>query len=284
LDEEIADLEAELESLCGLNERSKVSLETAAGLVAEFSKQKGLSAALTDSKTEAAASERKYALVCGLSRFRPTRLSGTYLSFDFVGACPASCLAISFRLTESGQIACKAVEKPELFAKHKGKSLKAASSFFMKHIPSICSKASKSILEEGCRIGGFLRDLEWALCRLEHTASELVMLQRRYNDVKLSNEDSCGSSSLLQVEFVDRSGYALLSAKFEISRSYPFAPINVELAAYDGCVNVEGLQKYLINHAKPGFGYLSRTCDVIAAFCTNRATEMSHTHPSSERA
>lgn len=135
--------------------------------------------------------------------------------------------------------------------------------FLEQQAASLCAMTCNEQLDSPLEIGPFLRRLEWLLGRMEYTASELAMIQHRYKATL-----SCGSSSppRLEVEFPSSAGTAKLLATFELSDAYPFSPLSVCLDTFEAQVDAQAIQKLLIKNAKPGFGYLSRTCDVIAAY------------------
>jgi hypothetical protein len=103
--------------------------------------------------------------------------------------------------------------------------------------------------------------------RIEATARELTSLEKRYR-LLLENDPEGGASEfLVHVSFdTDKAQSGTLVATFELNASYPFGPLHVSLPPDSIAVDLGLLQRYLMKNAKPGFGYLSRACDVIAAF------------------
>jgi hypothetical protein len=134
------------------------------------------------------------------------------------------------------------------------------------NIAMLIDSVNNKILASGRSIGEMLQRLEMLHGRLEMTANELFALQKRYGT--MLEVDAVGSKSdfLLSVNFTSLRGSMAMQATFELNTLYPFAPLNVSLDDRGGKVDVDLLRRQLVKNAKPGFGYLSRTCDTISAF------------------
>jgi hypothetical protein len=240
--------------------------EVVADMTNSLSTRSQLTSELSGSRAAAESSEAGYSTITGINKWRPMELDESELSFQLVGPSPKTCVFISFQVTDIGPIACKARIQPNLYPKHKARSsmrfeTRSIASFLEQRAADVCAMACKERLDTPSQIGAFLRRLEWELGRAEHTAVELAMLERRYKADISPNP----SSVELTVEFASKTRAAKLLATFELSAAYPFSPLNVCLDA-EGQVDVEAMRKLLIKNAKPGFGYLSRNCDVIAAY------------------
>lgn len=243
---------------------AKTDSELVVGLSVGQAQQDELHGKLLGEKGLAHCSEQDYASVAGMGKFMPAFMSEKELSYQFVGPCSSSCVSVSFKIPSLGKVDCDAVVKPGLFAKFSGRPIKAAGSFVKCPVEQLCSEVSQTKLLSTREIHSFLRLVEWKICRLLHTASELAMLNRRYAAKVQSTGEG---NTVLEVDFCSKAGAAKkLMATFEMTQAYPFAPLNVDLDVFEGEVDMGELQNVLIKNAKPGFGYLSRTCDVIAAF------------------
>jgi hypothetical protein len=146
--------------------------------------------------------------------------------------------------------------------------LSASSDFFDLFVAVICKEISETTLTSPGSIGQFLQLLELQLQRLQLTAFELVKIQGRaithrlFNIANKPREKDVGCSSFIfHVEF------SKLSVAFEITRTYPISSVNVSVNCHDKSFDMNKLQEYLEEKAQRRIGWLSRTCDVISAFC-----------------
>lgn len=263
LEEEIAGIESELKRAqdyldAALDEHALVQ-----GIVKASETLTLTTQALENAKVLASDNELQYSNVLGLGRFTPANMNDSELSFHYLGQNPASCVAVSFAIL-STRVLCQVKPCPEIFSKcASGRPTKADAQYLKVAIADLCSGAARQIISSPTEIGSMLQLLEWKIGRLEQTAVELAMLRRRYN-AQLQRPSSAGNYVQLEVEFVGKSNKLL--AYFEISPSYPFSAVSIGMDLLEGTVDMEDIQKQLIKHAKPGFGYLSRTCDVVAAY------------------
>lgn len=238
--------------------------------VAEAVKHKRLLINEANEQEPAAESaESKFVTFKGVSKWKPKTLIETELSFHYIGPCPNACVALSFQVAPSVPVKCNATARPKLFQTHgsrTAKELASVTSFIQIRIEAVCALVRQQQLSSLHEIRPFMHNLEWQLGRIENTASEFVRLKRRYRAVLTLRQPTDVSNFQLEIDFKCRSGSKKLRAAFDISDSYPFSPLNVCLETFDTLVDVEAMRKLLIKNAKPGFGYLSRTCDVIAAY------------------
>ena len=117
---------------------------------------------------------------------------------------------------------------------------------------SYLSGASETILNVG-----------FFVSRLQLIGREISKLLRRFTGKLTWSEDV--SLLHLSLLFLQRKNACKgdLVASFHLDLSYPFSPLEVDLT---GDINTEELEQHLIKNAKPGIGYLTRSCDVISAF------------------
>jgi hypothetical protein len=229
-----------------------------------------LSHSYENAESAANASERNCSTLKGLMKWQPSRMSESELSFNYIGPFPKSCIFLSFTFAPSGTVSCTAEVKPDLFPKHSigvGPRLLSVSNFFQQRVEEFCETVNKQHIQNTRHVGEILRLFEWQLGRLEQTSSELETLKRRYQAMLQPSKETCSSEFNLEVYFSGSGSVpAKLRATFEISRAYPFAPVSVYLEKLVDGIDDESLRKLLLKNAKPGFGYLSRICDTIAAF------------------
>jgi hypothetical protein len=199
-------------------------------------------------------------------------MDDTELSVAFVGTSPKSCFTVSFDLKQNGPVSCTAVVSPAHFSLRRGRRklyTPSTVSFIKARVSTMIKSVSKSALSSISEIGMLLQRLEWTKGRVEHTANELSSLQRRYKaDVKTDPDGTSKSDFLVQMVFPCSSNKDKLFATFELTAAYPFGELHVSLDSECGQMDVEALRKQLMQNAKPGFGYMSRACDVISAYCS----------------
>ena len=207
-------------------------------------------------------SERDYSTICGLGKLRLLSLQQSEVSFYFAAPVPSACILIKFKASDSNSLVCEATLDENIASRCTGRPTKWAASFYNSRIQELCANSSLQSVANPCDMWDSLRQFEWTIGRIEDTAAELTMLQRRYKAAL-----SCANDLVkLDVEFTSSRELAKVVATFEITEAYPFSPVHMGFDVYDGDVDLGTLREIVITNAKPGYGYLSRTCDVIAAF------------------
>ena len=260
-------MEAKLERSRGYLESAAEEERVLSDVTAAVSDNRTLTRRLREVEPAAEDMEQAFVTLKGITKWKPATLSEQELSFHYIGPCPKACVALSFQVSASNNVECSVSIQPKLFHQHRARGAKrppTMPSFLQRQVATLCDSISQHRVDSTKHIGSFLRQLEWKLGRMECTASELATLIKRYQAVLQLSEDS--STVQLEVEFAGHSGSKKLRATFDITDAYPFAPLNVRLDTFEEKVDVETMRKFLIKNAKPGFGYLSRTCDCIAAF------------------
>jgi len=129
----------------------------------------------------------------------------------------------------------------------------------------LTSVISNKVLHTGEEMQRLVRQFDWTLARVESTSRELNILQKRFGLSVEMDPNHDAAVFVVRVPFVGTLQNNLLVASFELNASYPFGPLNVSLEPGRSDMDLAFLQKHLMKNAKPGFGYLSRACDVIAA-------------------
>jgi hypothetical protein len=212
----------------------------------------------------AVCSQRNHKTIKGIHKWKPTDFSEAQLSFDLIGLSPRSCIKICFRIMPD-RVQCEASVDTTLFPE-KGDGtvaarLKKTSPFLDRQVTALCEAINNTSLNDPTEVGHSLRLASLELGRLDCVASEIASLQRRY-DAKIVRTST---SLQLAVEFSGLTANRKFLASFDLSPGYPFSPLNVCLEPVEGSFNMSLIQKQLIRNARPGFGYLSRTCDVLVA-------------------
>jgi hypothetical protein len=216
-----------------------------------------------------AAAGRKWTTLKGLNAWLPRAISSTEMTFSYIGPCPKACVTVSFALSGPSSVLCKANVDPLAFPKNKsrnGGKLQLVMPLLVSRTSLLCEKMS-SEKANPTEIGAFLRRNGWELSRIEITASELALLQRRYRaSLSPSSLSGEGLMHVLEVDFQSRTTSCKIRGSFFVSDAYPFDALNTQLDLLEGDTLLDELQQLLVKNAKPGFGYLSRMCDVISAY------------------
>ena len=213
--------------------------------------------------------QHRFLTLNGMHCWSPFVIDEANIVVGFVGASPKTCMRVCFSFAKSGEVTCQASVDPSFFKQRRGKKLKLTpliSEFVVANIDTIVESVNMTKLARGSDIVGFLEQLEMLHGRLEITASELFGLQKRYGTLLEADPVGRKSDFLLSVDFQSLTDSTALRATFELNSSYPFSPLNVSLDDREGKVDVDSMKRQLVKNAKPGFGYLSRTCDTISAF------------------
>lgn len=221
-----------------------------------------------DYRPLAASSRAKYSYAEGLGRWKPIELnlSESSFLFHFLGLVPNACVSIKFDTSGRQQgIQCRLSIDPRLFRRRKNTPMKLSgrsTDYLEREVRRIVVTASGERIDDTSQIGPQLQKLDWILGRIESTAIELTKLEQQ----TMMNMFVENDKMFVTVELEENRRGRSLCGQFELTSSYPFAPLNVTIDVMEGDINVRSLQKRLIKNAKPGFGYLTRTCECIKTF------------------
>lgn len=256
-------LESKLERSKSYLESTKSEQSEVCNVLGVFAKRDAFETEVASARTLAKRTESQHASLAGMGLFKPATLKENELGFNFIGSSPKSCIGLTFDIAASGGATCRAMIRPELYHAMNDRATKGPCEYLDYAAANFCSSVSRLKEFVASEVSPTLQRLDWRICRISQTALEIEMLKRRYNARLLT--DSEGETVEVEIEFCSVSGNAKLLAAFEVPKAYPFSPVNVALDVFEGDVDMDKLSHLLIKNAKPGFGYLSRTCDVIAA-------------------
>jgi hypothetical protein len=224
-----------------------------------------------DSGKQGKNSKDKYRQVKGLHNYT-NELVGDDIIIKFEGLLKEAGFTATFSTASDGIVNCDAypgiTRNDESQLKVRSYKLTPAVSTFIKTRVEDWTNALKTrTLTSGRQIRPVIQQLEFKLGRLEATAREISILQTR---LKAQFEEDFSSQNGVHVFTATFTRASMkLRASIGINSSYPFTPLDICLDPLAGAVDIEGIQRQLIKNAKPGFGYLSRTCDVISASLKN---------------
>jgi hypothetical protein len=268
LQEELYQMEQQVKIAEDVVARSKKLNQTGSTLSEDASRCSSLTRELEELIPVGATAGRKWNTLKGLNVWTVRTMTSTEMTFSYIGPCPKACVTVSFALSGASSVSCQARVDPLAFPKHKsrnGGKLQPVMPLLASRTSLLCEKMSREKANP-TQIGAFLRRNGWDLYRIELTASELALLQRRYRATLSSNLSGEGNAHILEVDFQSRTTTRTIRGSFFISDAYPFDALNTQLVLLEGETELDELQQLLVKNAKPGFGCLSRTCDVISAY------------------
>jgi hypothetical protein len=267
----VSDLEDEIRIMQGLISESKSSLDAVKAEETEceetlraISDKKQLTEDYTSLRPSAQASQKNYLSLKGLHSWSPMSVGESRISFVSIGSSRNTSNTLSYELGKSGTIeSMVSLEASISFAMKKSlrKYHGSISSFLDAYVERVAHTVNRDKLDSASQIGQHMQKYMLAMGRLDQTASELQSLKRRYR-AKLSR--SGPQTFIFTVDFEGRA--SKLAVDFELELSYPSLPLEVRMDVLQGSVDFESLRKMLVKNAKPGFGNLSRACDIISAF------------------
>ena len=264
---EIEDLERQLGELNMRTSQVDRSLNKAESIKDATAGRISTQGGVQITKGSAEGSQRRFVSTKGLFRVAPILVATSSITLTHKGCCPLSCLTNSFSFSDGSSIQCKSeVDESHFSAKGKREKLsKHAMTFMRSRCSFLSSVLSNKELETAEEMRCLVRQLDWTLGRVESTARELTALQKRFIVSLETDPDGGVSEFLVRVSFEGMAQKGSLVTTFELNPSYPFGPLNVSLEPGHSDLDLSHLQKHLMKNAKPGFGYLSRACDVISA-------------------
>lgn len=215
-------------------------------------------------RPEAESSQKGYLSLRGLHSWSTRSLAGKSMSFMSIGGSQNTSLSLIYDITkqnsrEDTKICFDATITTET-KKPTRKYHPSIAAFLEICVNRFVHKVSECSLTAASQIGQHMQKFVWSMGRLDQTASELQSLMRRYKAKLVQHGDQ---TFVFTVDFETKS--SKLAVDFEIDLSYPSLPLEVQLDLLQGFIDLDNLRKALVKNAKPGFGNLSRACDVIAA-------------------
>eukprot|EP00547_Thalassionema_nitzschioides_P013199 CAMPEP_0194260296 /NCGR_PEP_ID=MMETSP0158-20130606/45440_1 /TAXON_ID=33649 /ORGANISM="Thalassionema nitzschioides, Strain L26-B" /LENGTH=1678 /DNA_ID=CAMNT_0039000383 /DNA_START=47 /DNA_END=5080 /DNA_ORIENTATION=- len=215
-----------------------------------------LQQSVVDSKRGAEGSQRSYQSLKGITKIYPSSIQGSHISLEFCGSNPFLSKAVRLVYTEKGTIQCLLEDTSPHDVNRRwevNRLSKDALAYAKCRFKIVCDVMEQKQLENADDMRCLIRQFDWTMGRLEATANELTVLQKRF-DISLENDpEGAASDFLVHISFKGNNGGSLI-ATFELDPSYPFAPLQVSLTPEGMEVDLDSLQRSLLNNAKPGFG------------------------------
>lgn len=137
----------------------------------------------------------------------------------------------------------------------------AVSVFLDSSIKRLMQTSQWNSQERPIRMSEHLQNYSWLIGRLDLLAKEFQVVQHRYNGkLRRTNRDKEEFSFLVEFENVG----SKIVVEFEIEPiMYPSFPVKVHLDLISGQADMVELRTNLRKNAKPGFGSITRACDIV---------------------
>lgn len=184
--------------------------------------------------------------------------------FDFIGDTPKSCFV--FVIQWKPRLECRCSSNPTIFSSDgllRAQTLSPAASYLEYRFQELCKDANRTDLETATAIAPLLQRMTCDFTRVDVVARELSSVKRTYKAALVPTASR--KTFRVEVDFSHANGGAAVRATFEISESYPNGPMETNLDVFSESLDSKLLCSYLIKRAKPGIGYLTRTCACLAA-------------------
>lgn len=216
-------------------------------------------------QSQAQSAQKGYTSLRGLHSWMPLEVAESSLSFDTIGNSVNTCTTVTYDIFKQkgsvGNVQKKA-QIPDGMKKSLRKYSGSVAAFLDDSVRRLAESARGN--KNSWASSALTRNMQnyvWTLGRLDFTAGEIQGLLSRY---KCALCRTGASSFVLTVDFEGRA--SKLSVDFGMEFCYPSLPLEVRMDVWEGEIDFEGIRKALVKNAKPGFGYLSRACDILNAY------------------
>ena len=174
-------------------------------------------------------------------------------------------IIVEFKETSSDSVSCNGhvsnnqLLHSKLKIPSKSKYSSSLTSFYHFKLTHLCSQIKTMSSPNICNI---THHIQWSLGRLDSLVEELTLLESQYEGIALH-----WSEGKIQFKFENFSPLGTkIICSFEIHDLYPFGLLDIKLASN---VDIQSLERQLIRKTKPGFGYISRICDMMKILCNS---------------
>ena len=230
-------------------------------------KQRQLSTELRSIRDNAERSREKLVSIEGLLLWDIKNIDNSNMNITCQTIVPGVKLLLHFEKSDVSRFRCNAyLEKVE--SKQSFKTLSkyqlspGIKDFWSTQMNSFCDEIKMADLTSMVDIKENLNILEWKIGRLNDVVRELKWMEKTHlSEVIIKNKVFLVSLQISNNETTKR-----LGLEFEIKTSYPFTPMDITFNDLLGKIDIDSLKRQLLKTAKPGFGYMSRTCGIISAY------------------
>ncbi len=209
-------------------------------------------------------SQKAYLSLKGLYTWSPIEIRDSRISLGLIGQSRNSCKTLVYEISATKNLT-NAVVMTSKVPEGMKTSLRtyngSFASFWDANVQSLSETLRSCSASEASKVGNNIQNFVWSMGRLDFTTSELQSLMTRYKGklIPISTE-----SFMITIEFEGL--VSRLSVDFKMESSYPSLPLEVSMNVWEGLIDLESIRKTLAKNAKPGFGYLSRACDIVSTF------------------
>jgi hypothetical protein len=276
LNSEIAAMEQEAALLTQELEGVTVECDSAHNLVSLITKHADAKVKTDKLKKSAKNKEKKFKMLEGLLLWSPVHVDGSKIIVNFNGVLAETAASVGFDLTNTKGIAGFMMSKPSKVA-NPTTAKKAARrhtysrdsrDYARKKMDNLRSFVNDElVVKSGGQISEILQSIEWQIGRIETVAQEISALQKHHDSLMEIDDDG---NFLFTIDFTSKSQTAKLRMCFDLGgvgeHEYPLAPMRAHAETKIGSVDATHLKSMLNRSVKPGFGYLTRACDVVTAY------------------
>ena len=219
-----------------------------------------------DLRVAAESAQKSSLSLRGLHSWSMGTVSGKDLEFITLGSCPQTHLKLLYEGTKSDKAQTR-LSSSKVDSNHaKTKSLYVyhgpISVFLDSSVKRLMHTVQqRSTLEGSIRIGEHLQNYSWLLGRFDLIAREFQVVQRRYNGKLRRTHKDVDRFSVI-VEFQNETSKIVVDFGIE-PMMYPSFPVEIRLDLISGELDLDKLRKNLVKNAKPGFGSITRACDIV---------------------
>ncbi|KAG7355840.1 hypothetical protein IV203_000526 [Nitzschia inconspicua] len=207
-------------------------------------------------------SQKTYLSLRGLHSWSLGSMGEVEMNISMMGTCSQTTSMLSYNWEEPDRIRAKvttfsgATHTASQFRYHGPLSL-----YMDMHMRLLAQRVERQFIDDASAIAKHVRKCSWMIGRLDLAAREISVLQKRY---KATLTRTHRDSFSLRMKFEGNS--SSVEVEFPLDPMYPSFPVEVRLELISGSLDFEELRKILIKQSKPGFGSLSRACDIVDSF------------------
>lgn len=202
----------------------------------------------------------------GLHSWKLQKMSESFLSIRYEGYVEQLSVIVKFETLASTSIrvnvlgSCASAGSTQQVFFRANQLTSNVLAFYSYKVNELSRMLSGLVLKEKSDISGVVQGIECYLSRLEIIGKEISRLELRYG----GRFQLIDGVYRLSVSILNKFWRKKIYAHFDVSDAYPFAALNMNI---DGDFDIDyGLERQLLRSACPGYGYLTRTCDMIGAF------------------
>ncbi|KAG7361374.1 hypothetical protein IV203_036474 [Nitzschia inconspicua] len=207
-------------------------------------------------------SQKTYLSLRGLHSWSLGSMGEVEMNISMMGTCSQTTSMLSYNWEEPDRIRAKvttfsgATHTTSQF-RYRG----PLSLYVDTHMRLLAQRVEQEFIDDASAIAKHVRKCSWMIGRLDLAAREISVLQKRYK-ATLTRTDR--ESFSLWMKFEGNS--SSVEVEFPLDPMHPSFPVEVRLELISGSLDFEELRKLLIKQSKPGFGSLSRACDIVESF------------------